>query len=79
MENKIRLVSIFNPAVARALLRRGYAIKDIKADKKNRQRTIFLFEYSEALYDNITAIHRTRLDERAASQCGVELGVFLDD
>ena len=41
--------SIFTPYVARRLLKMGNQIVDIKPDKKNKDRTIFVFEATEKL------------------------------
>lgn len=39
--------SIFNPAIVRALLKKGHKIVDIKPDKGNKDKTIFIFEVNE--------------------------------
>ena len=41
--------SIFTPYVARKLLRMGNPIFDIKPDKNNLSKTIFIFEETEKL------------------------------
>ena len=41
--------SIFTPYVARNLLRMGNTIFDIKPDKNNSSKTIFIFEETEKL------------------------------
>ncbi len=38
---------IFTPYVARRLLRMGNPIYDIKPDKNNRDKTIFIFEITD--------------------------------
>lgn len=45
MNNKYK--EIFTPYVARRLLRMGNPIYDIKPDKKNKDKTIFVFEVTE--------------------------------
>ena len=43
-ENKDAIV-IFSGRVARELLRRGYTIIDVKPDRTNKIRTVFVFRY----------------------------------
>ena len=38
---------IFNPAIARGLLKMNHPIVDIKSMKENPEKTIFFFEYNE--------------------------------
>ena len=45
--------SIFTPYVARRLLRMGNQIVDIKPDKNNKDKTIFVFEATEKLKDDM--------------------------
>ena len=40
---------IFTPFVARSLLRMGNPIVDIKPDKNNKDKTIFVFENTDKL------------------------------
>ena len=42
-------ISIFKPQRVRKLLKKGFNIYDIKADKNNLDRTIFIFKNSEEL------------------------------
>jgi len=44
---------IFTPYVARRLLRMGNPIYDIKPDKKNPDKTIFVFEVTDKLKNDI--------------------------
>jgi len=44
---------IFTPYVARRLLKMGNPIIDIKPDKENRLRTIFLFENTKKLQEDM--------------------------
>jgi hypothetical protein len=41
--------SIFNAGVARHLIRKGNPVYDIKADKNNLDKTIFIFEITDKL------------------------------
>lgn len=50
-------ISIFKPQLARKLLRLGNAICDIKADKNNTDRTIFIFRNTSKLNKDLTAIN----------------------
>lgn len=43
-ENKDAIV-IFSGRVARELLRRGYTVIDVKPDRTNKIRTVFVFRY----------------------------------
>ena len=42
-------ISIFKPQRVRKLLKKGFNIYDIKPDKNNLDRTIFIFKNSEEL------------------------------
>jgi Domain of unknown function (DUF5659) len=44
-------ILIFKPKLARNLLRNGFSIVDIKADKNNTDRTIFVFERTKELLE----------------------------
>jgi hypothetical protein len=50
--------SIFTPGVARYLLRLGNPIYDIKPDKKNNDKTIFVFEETEKFQKDIASVGR---------------------
>ena len=47
--------SIFTPYVARNLLRMGNPIFDIKPDKNNSSKTIFIFEETEKLKHDMSS------------------------
>ena len=49
-------ISIFKPKVARQLLKMGNQIVDIKADKNNTDRTIFIFRNTKKLIEDLTLI-----------------------
>ena len=42
-------ISIFKPKRVRKLLKCGFHIYDIKADKEKKEKTIFIFENSEEI------------------------------
>ncbi len=47
--------SIFNAGVARHLLKLGNSICDIKPDKKNKYKTIFIFEETEKFKNDMAS------------------------
>lgn len=49
-------ISIFKPQIARSLLKKGNNIYDIKADKKNMDRTIFVFKNTVKLREDMLSI-----------------------
>lgn len=50
--------SIFEPRVARFLLKKGNSIFDIKPNKDNPQKTIFIFEETEKLKEDMKNISK---------------------
>lgn len=50
--------SIFTPRIARYLLKRGNAIYDIKPDKNNKDKTVFVFELTEKLKADMASVER---------------------
>jgi len=50
--------SIFEPRVARYLLKQGNYIVDIKPDKNNPIKTIFLFEKTEKLLIDLASVEK---------------------
>lgn len=48
--------SIFKPAIARRLLRMGNPISDIKAQKEDNNKTIFIFEETEKLKKDLATL-----------------------
>jgi hypothetical protein len=52
MEYKV----IINPSIARQLLHKGNPIVDIKPKKENKNETVFVFEDTENLRRDLTAI-----------------------
>ena len=45
--NEIKGKTIFNPGCARNLIRRGMKLCDIKPDRENPDKTLFIFEDTE--------------------------------
>lgn len=50
--------SIFTPGVARYLLKLGNPIYDIKPDKNNNDKTIFVFEETEKFKDDMASVEK---------------------
>ena len=50
--------SIFTAGVARYLLRLGNQIYDIKADKNNKDKTIFIFEETEKFKKDMASVKK---------------------
>lgn len=53
----MKLKSILKPKLARALIKDGFIVKDIKPFKENYDKTIFLFEETENLLKKITELN----------------------
>jgi len=47
---------IINPSIARQLLHKGNEIKDIKPKRENPKETVFVFENTEKLKNDLTSI-----------------------
>ena len=47
---------ITNPSIARALLQKGNNIIDIKPNKNNVRETVFIFENTDKLKNDLTSI-----------------------
>lgn len=50
--------SIFTPGVARFLLKLGNPIVDIKPDKNNIDKTIFIFEENEKFLNDLASVEK---------------------
>lgn len=50
--------SIFTPGVARYLLKLGNPIYDIKADKKNKNKTIFIFAETKKFKQDMASVEK---------------------
>lgn len=71
--------SVFSPAIARQLIRDGFRVYDIKADKLDRSKTIFIFEATPAFCEAFALIRSDRAEKHVAtalSDAGIELGVL---
>lgn len=54
----IEYKSIFEPRIARFLLKLGNFIVDIKADKNNKDKTIFIFKKTEKLMSDLASVEK---------------------
>jgi hypothetical protein len=52
---------ILSPQIARYLLKRGFPIKDIKPDKKDENKTVFIFKYDDGLFKAIQDYKEERI------------------
>ena len=50
--------SIFTAGVARYLLKLGNPIYDIKPDKKNKDKTIFIFEETKKIKNDMASVKK---------------------
>lgn len=58
VDKKYKLVS--SPRIAGRLLREGYKVVDINPDRDNSDRTVFIFESSDDLLDEIAKLEKRR-------------------
>ena len=56
-------IIIFSGKVARELLRRGFTIVDVKPDKKNRIKSVFVFKYENHIDKVLADITYKDMDE----------------
>ncbi len=54
--DEIKFRVILNPAIARKLLQMGSPILDIKPNKNNKTETVFIFEDTEKLREDMSLI-----------------------
>lgn len=74
--NEIKGKSIFNPCIARWLVRRGHHIMDIKPSKENRDKTIFIFSVTDEFIQDLSTCNEQRAATRDELEAhGIELGV----
>lgn len=52
----MKLKLIYNPSIARQLLKRGNVVVDIKPNKIRKRETIFVFECTDKLLKDLTSI-----------------------
>lgn len=77
MTEQIKCKSIFSPKLARALLKEGYIIKDIKPSRESPDRTIFLFEATPSFLKRLEELSKkSSVTVAEVAQRGIELGVI---
>lgn len=83
MDNKeVRCRKVDSPRIARALLKRGHRIRDIKPLKGDvtRTRTSFLFEYTDALQRDLDSLVEERqLSYMELAERGIEVGIIPNE
>lgn len=83
MDNKeVRCRKVDSPRIARELLKRGHRIHDIKPLKGDvtRTRTSFLFEYTDALQQDLDSLVEERqLSYMELAERGIEVGVIPNE
>lgn len=55
-----KYISVFNAKIARNLLKKGISIVDIKPFKENPEKTIFIFERTQEVLDEIHSFAELR-------------------
>lgn len=82
MDNKeVRCRKVDSPQIARELLKRGHRIHDIKPLKGDvtRTRTSFLFEYTDALQQDLnTLVEERQVSYTELAERGIEVGIIPD-
>ena len=67
MENKVKECKlVFNAGCARALLRAGCTMVDIKQSRENTERSIFVFKNDEHFREEFERINREISEAKAA-------------
>lgn len=59
---------VFNPGCARALLRAGCMIVDIKQSRENEERSIFVFKNDEKFQTEFERINKEIAEAKAAQE-----------
>lgn len=69
MENKKKEYKlVFNAGVARQLIRMGIHVADIKADRQNQDKTVFVFKNDEMFQEEFEKINREIMAAREADE-----------
>lgn len=83
MDNKeVRCRKVDSPRIARELLKKGHRIHDIKPLKGDvtRTRTSFLFEYTDALQQDLDSLVEERqLSYMELAERGIEVGIVPNE
>jgi len=78
----VRCRKVDSPRIARELLKRGHRIHDIKPLKGDvtRTRTSFLFEYTDALQQDLDSLVEERqLSYMELAERGIEVGIIPNE
>lgn len=59
--NGRKSILVFDGCIARHLLRQGYQIIDVKPDKRNRIKSVFVFRYEKGIEDSIADLSDAEL------------------
>ncbi len=51
-------ITIFNPALARILLKQGYKIIDIKPNREDEAKTVFIFKIEDGILDFVKSYNK---------------------
>lgn len=57
-------VIIYTPSLARHLFKKGFKLVDFKADRKNYVATVFFFENTEKIWEEIEYFKEKRKESR---------------
>lgn len=60
MEYRKKYVNVFTAQMAKKLLKMGYCIVDLKPNKQDSKRTVFVFENANGIEDEIKNIVKQR-------------------
>ncbi len=66
--NKKECKLVFNPGCARALLRAGCTIVDIKQSRENVERSIFVFKNDEKFQDEFERLNKEIAEAKATHE-----------
>lgn len=72
--NEIKAKAIFNPAIARHLLREGNPIIDIKQNRANKDKTVHYFEVTEKFCADLEKI-TSQFEHKELAAKGIETAV----
>ena len=68
--------AVFNPQIARSLLRNGHKLVDIKPNRENSLRTVFYFSVTPEFIADFAAEKQNALTRRELSEHGIETAVI---
>ena len=68
--------AIFNPSIARNLLKAGHKLVDIKPNRENALRTVFYFSVTPEFIADFNAEQEKTLSRHELAQHGIETAVI---